>query len=131
MTHSNSRMTVLDRNIESVPRIRSAMLACLGSSSARSRTRRLVSTARMPPPDLFLDRGVHLFDRMGSPFVLQHSAQVRNGELLLIDRLEQHAVGPIFDVQARPGLPAPLVTDRLRQNDLTLRGDLGLHHGCI
>src|SRR5437899_12637653 len=106
-----------------------AAVACAGSSSTSSRTRTLVSTARISPPELLVDRGVHLFNRSRRTIVFYDTAKIGNGELfLLLGRLEQHALRPLFHGQAHTGLPAPLVADRLRQHNLAFGRDRCLRH---
>src|SRR4051794_33093161 len=128
MTHSNSTTTLFGTKTASVANARRAALACSASSWTKSRTIRLVSTARMPPPSFLYDRGVHFLDRPGRPLVFQDAGPIIDGELLLLfDGLEQNTIAPLFHGQARPDLPAPLVAKCLRQDDLALARDFGFH----
>src|SRR3954470_12011116 len=104
---------------------------CLGSSLTKSRARTLVSTARMPTPDLVDDRSVHFLDRLRRSVVLENSGEIENGAFFLaFVRLQQHALGPILDVEFHARLPAALVADGLWQDHLTLGGK-SRFHGAI
>src|SRR5947209_225128 len=125
-------MTVLGNQIAPASNSALARAPCCGSSSTKSRTITLVSTAITTLLDLISDGLVHFVDGPGTPTGFPETP----GDLLesgypRLDRTEQHPVRPLLDDELRPRPPPPGIPHRLRQDDLPFGRKLRrLHVTC-